>query len=113
MSVSTLQLRPITVTLDGQVTLPALVGEYRWNGWQCPYFRAEDVRAARGAWDAMFADADPRDTRYTWDAVAGLPSIVSVYDDDDDYEEVGTVTTVEGDTLVTIGWASWVWSEVD
>ncbi|WP_353113226.1 hypothetical protein [Microbacterium sp.] len=101
-------LAPATVTLDSLgVGISALLPEYRWNGWECPYFRPDDVRAARSNFEALYADADPEEVRFRWDDATDLPSIVSVFDDDE-AEEVSTME-IDGESFVTIGWGGYCW----
>lgn len=113
MPVSFADLTPATVTLDGMLNeVPAFLPVTRWNGWECPYFRVEDIRAMRDAFDAYGAevnDAPDGDTRYSWDDATDLPSIVTTFDDGE-AEEAVCPMTVDGVPMVTIGWGGWVWS---
>lgn len=116
MSISFADLTPATVTLDGELNdVPAYLPAHRWNGWECPYFRADDIRAMRDAFDAYGADVNAYpdgDTRYSWDDATDLPSFVTTWEDGDTYDAV-SVLTVDGVPMVTIGWSSWVWSRQD
>lgn len=112
MSISFADLTPATVTLDGMINdVPAFLPAYRWNGWECPYFRAEDIRAMRAVFDAHGAEVNSvdGDMRYTWDESTDLPSFVMTWEDGDAEEEVTTLD-IDGVPMVTIGWGSWVWS---
>lgn len=112
MSVTFAELRPATVTLDGMIRdLPAYLPAIRWNGWECPYFRVADIRAHRASFDAYGQDVnESEDTVYRWDDATDLPSIVSTWEDEESEEAVSPIT-IDGVPCVSIGWASWVWSE--
>lgn len=116
MSVDLRGLRHTLVSLaDTPVTLlPALLTEYRWNGWECPYF-ARGLFAqpwVRRMFDenaALINETSDGTMRAEWNDELNLPSIVSVFDDE--YEEVQIVPTRHGAELVTIGWAAFTWME--
>jgi len=111
--ITKLDLKPGTVTLDDLgVGIPALLPDQRWNGWQCPYFRLEDVRAARESFISLFGGDGDDGVRFHWDAETDLPSIVSLYDDGEEGEEVSTME-IDGETFVTIGWGGYCWYEVE
>lgn len=106
-------LAPAFVTLDSLgVGIPALISDYRWNGWECPYFRPDDIRAARPNFEALYADEDEDSVRFSWNNGAGLPSIVSLFDADESVEEVATVE-IDCETFVTIGWGGYCWYKVE
>lgn len=115
MSISFADLTPATVTLDGMLNdVPAYLPAMRWNGWECPYFRADDIRAMRAVFDAYGAEVNSvdGDTRHTWDESTDLPSFVTTWEGEVPEQAVETVA-VGGVLMVTIGWGSWVWSRQD
>ena len=106
-------LTPAIVTLDDLGTgIPALLPAQRWNGWECPYFRPDDLRAVRPNLFALYDGADAESVRFSWNEEADLPSIVSLYDDDEEVEEVSTLE-IDDETFVTIGWGGYCWYEVE
>lgn len=111
MPVTLASLRPAIVGLEDMLTgLPAYLPETRWNGWECPYFRAADVRAARAKWDAFGAELHDSDIVYTWDDTTDLPSMVTTYEDGKTENEVSTMM-IDGECFVTVGSGGWVWCE--
>ncbi len=117
MSVDLSKTRMARVSLtDSPVDmLPAMLTDYRWNGWECPYFAralfAEpEVRVMFEKNAALINELSDGGMRAGWDDTRGLPSIVTITEDGE-YEEVATVTSLFGAELVSIGWGFFTWEE--
>ncbi len=102
------------VTIDVERGIPAVIPAERWNGWAMPLFDP-----------AIFADAEnrsvleeifPKDDRFedalvlTWNG--DRPSIIDPqYADDVDGGEYVSEVVIDGQTFLSIGSGSFVWSE--
>lgn len=110
-------MRQATVSLGDTPLqgLKAWLTSYRWNGWECPYFAPEELRAHREQFNeyakiaADLLTDEGLGERFTWNEETDLPSIVTLYDDGTEQEEVSIVLTEAGTMLVTIGWAFFTW----
>lgn len=100
------------VSLDGAEIrgVPAFLSEYRWNGWECPYFLPWTLRQHRAQFEkyAELCAGSEDSMRVSWNEELDLPSIISVSEDGDE-EQVSVVTTETGATLVTVGYAFFTW----
>lgn len=92
------------VSIDGLVSTPAYVDDNdRWNGWLCPYFKAEDVHLIQEMLDLI-----DDDDVVEYDADEDAFVVRDVVDGD---EEWYYGKDVDGMHLYPIGAGCWIWME--
>lgn len=93
------------VSIDGLVSTPAYVDDDElWNGWLCPYFKAEDIHLIQEMLDAI---GEGEFIEYNADEDAYVVHVAF----DEDAEDWYVGKDVDGMHLYPIGAGSWVWLE--
>lgn len=105
-----------TVAIEDYGTLPAFLPEddRHWNGFALPLFDPATIAEHRDALGEIFPADEGNDEALvlTWNG--DRPSIVDPqYADDEDGGEYVTDLVIDGETYLSIGSGSFVWSEVD
>lgn len=101
---------------------PVFVGSYRWNGWAVPYFGEEDlteliefmnVKEFTGAPWSLDLDgvrgSHTGEVCCDWEKFAGNNFECSC--ECDECRELWRWETVNGERVISVGGASWCWSE--
>lgn len=121
MSIALSDMTPVTVTLSETALrdMPAyVVPGNRWNGWLNPYFSLTTIRAHHDAWmeharevnELSATEADAGVTYdYGWNESTDLPYAREYWPGEPVFDNVSTVDTADGETLVTIGYAAFTW----
>lgn len=97
----------MNVSIDGYVSTPAYVDESKlWNGWLCPYFKAEDIHLIQKMLD-MIGEGETIDYNEEEDAYV----VHTEYEGDGEDWYYGE--DVDGMHLYPIGAGIWIWDEED
>lgn len=105
--------RPGTVSLESDATLPAFLPDdnRHWNGFALPIFDRATIAAHRDALAAMFPAGDNPDALVlAWNG--DRPSVTDPQYEGEEAEYVEEVE-IDGQTFLSIGGGSFVWSEVE